>query len=78
MSQVFNKSGLLALRTQIVLLVIAIAAGAGIIAGSRLYAENDRRESADVLDSHDTFAVHLIDEECPFALFVERCVDRFA
>jgi len=47
MSQVFNKSGLLALRTQIVLLVIAIAAGAGIIAGSRLYAENERRESAD-------------------------------
>lgn len=47
MSQVFTKSGLVALRAQIVLLVVAIAAGAGIVAGSRLYAEKERRESAD-------------------------------
>jgi hypothetical protein len=47
MSQVFTKPGLAALRTQIVLLVVAIAAGAGIVFGSRLYADRERRESAD-------------------------------
>lgn len=47
MTQVFTKPGLFALRTQIILLVAAIAAGAGIVLGSRLYADKERRESAD-------------------------------
>ena len=47
MTQVFTKSGVAALRTQIVLLVVAIAAGAGIVVGSRFFADKERRESAD-------------------------------
>lgn len=47
MSQVFTRPGLAALRTQIILLVVAIAAGAGIVFGSRLYADRERRDSAD-------------------------------
>ena len=47
MTQVFTRPGLIALRTQILLLVVAIAAGAGIVVGSRLYADKERRESAD-------------------------------
>ena len=47
MTQVFTRSGLAALRTQVLLLVVAIAAGAGIVVGSRLYAEKERREGAD-------------------------------
>jgi hypothetical protein len=47
MSQVFTRSGLVALRTPIILLVVAIAAGAGIIAGARLYGEKERLQSAD-------------------------------
>ncbi len=47
MTQVFTRSGLFALRMRILLLVVAIAAGAGIVLGSRLYADKERRESAD-------------------------------
>lgn len=47
MTQVFTRPGLAALRTQIFLLVVAIAAGAGIVVGSRFYADKERRESAD-------------------------------
>ncbi len=47
MTQVFTRSGLFALRTQIILLAAAIAAGAAVVLGSRLYADKERRESAD-------------------------------
>src|SRR5262249_27734045 len=47
MSQVFTRPGLVALRVQIVILVGAIAAGAGIVAGPRVYAGHERRGSAD-------------------------------
>ena len=47
MSQVFTKAGAVELRLQIALLVAAIAAGAAIVVGSRMYAEKERRESAD-------------------------------
>ena len=47
MSQVFTRSGMLALRIPIIILVVAIAAGGGIVVGSRLFADKERRESAD-------------------------------
>jgi hypothetical protein len=47
MSQVFTRPGLLALRTPLVLLAVAIAASAGIGLGARWYADKERRESAD-------------------------------
>ena len=47
MSQVFSRAGLNALRAPIALLVLAAVAGAGIVAGSRWYAERERRTSAD-------------------------------
>jgi hypothetical protein len=47
MSQVFTRSGLVALRTPIVLLALAIAASAGIGVGARFYADKERRDSAD-------------------------------
>ena len=47
MSQVFTKSGLFALRGQLVFLVVAIGVGAAIVIGSRFYAENERRQGAD-------------------------------
>jgi hypothetical protein len=47
MSQVFSRPGLVALRVPIAILVAAIAAGAGIVVGSKWYAEKERRTSAD-------------------------------
>src|SRR5207248_3346280 len=46
-SQVFTRSGLLALRAPLALLVLAIAASVGVAIGSRWYADKERRESAD-------------------------------
>jgi hypothetical protein len=46
-SEVFNRKGLSALQLPIALLVLAIAGGAGIIVGSKLYAEKERRTSAE-------------------------------
>lgn len=47
MSQVFSRTGMLALRVPIALLAISIAASAGIVSGSRWYAEREKREAAD-------------------------------
>ena len=46
-NQVFSKPGLVFLRAPIVFLVLALAAGAAIVAGSKWYAEKEKRESAD-------------------------------
>ena len=47
MSTVFTRSGALALRGPIVLLVLAIAAGAAAIGAAHWYAAKERRETAD-------------------------------
>jgi hypothetical protein len=47
MNQVFTRAGLTALRGPIVLLAVAIVAGAALIVGSKWFAEKERRESAD-------------------------------
>ena len=47
MSQVFSRGGLLALRAPLVVLAIAIAAGAGAIAAGHWYAAKDRNARAD-------------------------------
>ena len=47
MSQVFSRAGLAMLRTSLALLVVAIAASAGLVLASRWYADKERRESAD-------------------------------
>ncbi|HUQ29792.1 MAG TPA: hypothetical protein VM051_14445 [Usitatibacter sp.] len=47
MSQVFSRPGLRALQVPIAILIAAIAAGAGIVVGSKWYAEKERRASAD-------------------------------
>jgi hypothetical protein len=47
MSAVFTRGGLIALRTPIILLVVAIAASAGLVLGARWYADREKRESAD-------------------------------
>jgi hypothetical protein len=46
-SQVFSAGGLRELRMSWAMLVVAIAAGAGIVYGSHLYAEKERRDGAD-------------------------------
>jgi hypothetical protein len=46
-NQVFNAEGFKALRVSWLLLVVAIAAGAGIIAASHWYGEKEKRDSAD-------------------------------
>jgi hypothetical protein len=47
MSQVFSPEGFRSLRLSWALLVVSIAAGAGIVAGSHLYAEKEKRDSVD-------------------------------
>ena len=47
MSQVFSRNGILALRVPIAMLVISIAASAGIVFGSRWYSEREKRDAAD-------------------------------
>ena len=47
MSQVLSRNGLLALRVPIAMLVVSIAASAGIVFGSRWYSEREKREAAD-------------------------------
>jgi hypothetical protein len=47
MKQVFSSEGFRAMRVSWALLVVSIAAGAGIIAGSHWYAEKEKRDSAD-------------------------------
>jgi hypothetical protein len=46
-SQVFNAEGLREMRFAWALLVVAIFAGAGIVYGSHLYTEKEKRDSAD-------------------------------
>ncbi len=46
-SQVFSAAGFRELRVSWVMLVVSIAAGAGIVYGSHLYTEKERRDSAD-------------------------------
>jgi hypothetical protein len=46
MSQVFNRSGLVALRGSWIFLVLAIAAAVGIVLGSQWYYEKEKRDSA--------------------------------
>jgi hypothetical protein len=47
MSQVFSPEGFRALRLSWALLAVSIAAGAGIVAGSHLYAQKEKRDSVD-------------------------------
>lgn len=47
MSQVFSRGGLLSLRVPIAMLVVSIAASAGVVFGSRWYSEREKREAAD-------------------------------
>ena len=47
MSQVFSRSGLMALRAPLVVLALAIAAGAASIAAGHWYANKEKRERAD-------------------------------
>ena len=47
MNQVFNKEGFRALRVSWALLVVSIAAGAGIVAASHWYAQKEKRDSVD-------------------------------
>jgi hypothetical protein len=47
-NQVFNAEGFRALRLSWVLLGVAIAASAGIVAASHLYADKERRDSMDM------------------------------
>ncbi len=47
MSQVFNPEGFRALRLSWALLVVSIAAGAGIVTGTHWYAQKEKRDSVD-------------------------------
>jgi hypothetical protein len=46
-SEVFNRKGLVALQLPIALLALSIVGAIGIVAGSRLYADKERRTSAE-------------------------------
>jgi hypothetical protein len=47
MSQVFSAAGMSALRAPLVVVALAIAAGAGTIAAGHWYAAKEKRERAD-------------------------------
>ena len=82
MNQVFSRNGLLALRVPIAMLVISIAASAGIVFGSRWYNEREKREAADSgrrlqeararLDSARRERDNLVQSSETFRLLVER------